>query len=470
MIFMKKLKFVFSYIIFGMLIISCNKKPDNHSKISTLTGSNLAGAKATFITGSMKRTTKSGGNDYDDLKFYKVEIDNQIQTVTFTDDNGNTVPAIVDYVHSVSSKYAVMRVYNEEVPYPKFVFIIRKSDGKLYTTPETIENNGTLWDDPFYFFVQDGFYGIPNFIPFIKSDAEGNVYFHGANDGGALHKIHEKNGNTTVTSMDVDVWKNFTFNAAGDVFAKVYDAGSNQWISTWITADGQKIKFDSHNIFDSHMAIVPFALSCAPSSFFFIDQIYDNTTAIFPIWEKTVLAEYTIQDGKIVRELVHEFTKKLNEVTVTKEGIGMASHSYPNLGEICVIKDKTNDGISYFPLSENSHFYDGILQSLSCARERVISSYRYAYNYEFNCFDYTLNTNRISRFDPQTGTDTPDYYTLPNGYVLKSLLVSYDDILTIWAGVGDFYGPSVWIVVDADGNDYIHDTYNGEKVLLRSAF
>jgi len=464
---MKTFKFVFKSVIFGILIIGCNKNPDNKSKISSLTSSNLAGAKETFITGSLKRTTKSGTDDYDNLKFYKVGIDNQTQPVIFTDDYGNTVPAIVDYVHSLSSKYAVMRVYNEEVPYTKFVFIIRKNDGKLYATPETIKNNGTLWDDPLIFFLQDG---LNNFTRFIKSDAEGNVYFlaGGLLHSGLLRKIHEKDGNTTVTSMEVDVWDNFTFNAAGDIFANVYDAGSNQRISTWITADGQKIKFDSHNIFDSGL-IVPFALSCAPSSFFFIDQIHDNTPA--RIWEKTVLAEYTIQDGKIFREVVHEFTKKLNEVTVTKEGIGMASHSYPNLGEICVIKDKTNDGISYFPLSENSLFYDGQLQSLSCDRVRVISSYRYAYNYKFNCFDYTLNSNRISRFDPQTGTDMPNYYTLPNGYILIGLQVSYDDILTIRAGVGGInFWESVWIIVDADGKDYISDTYNGEKVLFRSAF
>jgi len=463
---MKKI-IILSSVFFGILIIGCDKNSDNvNRKVTTLTGSNLAGAKATFITGSMKSTAKSGSEDYNNIKLYKVNVDNQIQPVIFTDEKGNSVNVIVDYLFNLSVKYAVMQVYYEDNQWSKFVYIIRKSDGNLFATPETIENNGTSWNDPLYFFSEYILYRYPNFLYYIKSDAEGNVYFNGTGTG-MLSKIHEKNGNTTITPMNAFIWKDFTFNIAGDVFGKVYDEGLNEFFDTWITADGQQIRFDKFNVI--HQAETKFALSCAPNSFFSIVHIYDTTTANHPIFEKSVLAECTVQDGEIVQEYVHEFTKGLDlgsyPVATTKEGLGIAFLQIPNLDEICVIKDKTIDGISYVPLSENSHFY-GVGASY---REWNLSSYRYVYkntNYDY----YKINPNRFSRFDPQTGTDMPDYYTLPDGYIFKHFWVTYDDILTILAEIKGHNEESVWFEVDADGNENIYDRYNGEKIILRSAF
>lgn len=465
---MKMLKFVFSFVIFVILFAGCNKNSNNpKTKVSILKNSNLAGAKAAFITGSNNGISKkSTKDDYDDLKCYKVGIDNQTQTVNFTDEEGNTVPAITDYVQSLSNKYAVMRVYNEEEPWSKCVFIIRKSDGKLFTTPETLESGVTSFDgDPLGCFTWDG--GIGEGINYvitknIKSDSDGNVYYFGGGYtlSGTLHKIYERNGNVQFATID-NVGEYYNFNAAGDLLAGAGDLG-NGLVGIWITADGQK--FGSEWLVNSGpdpkiFAGNPFALSFAPNSFFTIDQVYDDNS----IWEKSVLSRYTIQNGEIVREVVHEFIERIGEfATVTsRDGSGLIEvvgrDGYISSDrKICVIKNTTEGGINYYTISEGSHL-NGLTNPTISDR----------YVYCFNPNNLVSNHNTISRFDPQTGTDVAEYYTLPGGYSLQWAWVTHDDVITILAKAGD---QDIYIEVDANGIAVIHDTYNNEKVIIRSAF
>ncbi len=455
------------------LLIGCNKDKDPDNKttsISSLKSSNLAGAKAAFITGSNKGSLKSSTDDYEELKFYKVGINNQTQTVTFTDDEGNTVPAIVDYVQSLSGKYAVMRVYNEENPWSKCVFIIRKSDGQLFTTPETLENNGTSYDgDPLGCFTWDG--GDGKGIDYvkvknIKSDSNGNLYYFGGGytSGGTMHKIYEKNGNIEFATIE-NVGEYYNFNAAGDLLAGGGDLGSGL-VGVWITADGQKLGSEwLINMGPEYPRVhagEPFALSSAPNSFFTIDQIFDDTNPLNLVWEKSVLSQYTVQNGEIVREEVYEFAKRISHFlpVSSRDGIGLttvvATDGLININEVCVIKSPNE--VQYVPVSENSHSGNHMaLMNLA------VFSDRYMYSF----YPYEPNRNTISRFDPQTGTDTPNYYTLPGEYSLQSVWATHDDVLTILAEKG---GQSTYIEVSANGVAVIHDTYNDEKVILRSAF
>lgn len=469
---MKMFKFIFGFIICVIVFAGCNKNTDNpKTKISALKYSNLAGAKAAFITGNNNSTNKSNiksvSDDYNDLKCYKVGIDDQTQTVTFTDDEGNTVPVITDYVQSLSSKYAVMRVYNEETPGIKCVFVIRKSDGKLFTTSETLENSCTYFDsDPLGCFTWDG--GTGEGIDYvrtknIKSDPEGNVYYFGGGYtlSGTLHRIYEKNGNVQFATID-NVGEYYSFNTSGDLLAGAGDLGDGL-VGIWITAGGQKIGSEwLVNMGPEYPRIhagSPFALSFAPNSFFTIDQIFDDNST----WQKSVLSEYTIRNGEIVREVVHEFIERISQsITVTsRDGIGLVevvgNDGFPSSQKkICVIKNVSEGGINYFSVSESSHS-NGLMNPTLSDR----------YVYCFNPNDLLPNHNTISRFDPQTGVDAQNYYTLPGEYALQCIWVTHDDVITVLAKAN---GRDIYIEVNDDGIGVINDTYNNEKVILRSAF
>ncbi|QQO08674.1 hypothetical protein [Breznakiella homolactica] len=459
---MKTARYVFILFILGIVIIGCDTgtSPKPGSTLVTISQSNLSGTKAVFITGSSggRGFGRASSDDYESLKFYKVGVDDQTQTVNFTDNEGVTVPAVTDYVQNLSSKYAVMRVYTEEAPWQKCVFIIRKADGKLFTTPDTLANSGTdFGSDPLGKFTWDGGgnEGI-DYTRHIKTNAAGDVYYTGGGYtlGGTLYRIHEKNGSTTITTVG-NVTEYYQFNNAGDVYAGAVDGGGGNVTGLWIKADGRRFTtpwfVNEGPETPAVTAGSPFALACSPDSFFTIDQMYDGF-----VWKKSVLSEYRVQDGDVVRTVVHEFSKRMSHfsVLVSSAGIGLPAVDTGN--EICIIK--APDDITYHTISAGSQFING----------DFIAALSDRYVYAFNPNILLTNHNRISRLDPETKTETADYYTVPPSYTLEWVWVSHGDVLTILAGKDG--SETIYIEVDAAGNESIYDNYGGEKVVHRSAF
>jgi len=475
---MKLYNFVFSLLIFGVLFWGCDKtepesdktEPETGIKMSDMKNSNLGGVRAVFATGSSKSKTKSNteAEDYDDFKWYKVGIDDQTQTVTFTDDEGNSIPVVIDHIQNLSSKYAFMRVYaegNRKSDDNMYIFIIRKSDGKLFTTPETFDD---VWRNTFQnplIFFKNGIFQEHR----LTSDREGNVYYPRTFLDASSLKIHEKNGNTTITIiMDVVVEKGCIFNDNNDHF--------NLW--GWLTADGQWIKGDfnwSDFGFCNYTGL--FALSSAPNSFFQME------TKLCHFAEESVLVEYFIRNGRIVREEVRKIPKLFDYgVLTTGDGIGVALVNSGNrwdnsfVTELCIIKDKSDGGITYIPFTEDipphthhdpvyfSHWV-GLTNHVAPVSNRYI--YGFVWDNQGFPWNYRPRSNRISRLDPQTGTIVSNYYTLPSEYVLEWVWVTSDDILTILSKKD---GRDVYIEVNANGVGVVHDVYNGEDILFWTAF
>jgi len=461
---MKAFKLLINLVFIGILIIACNNgsgggNGNGNGKITSLGKSNLGGAQAAFITGknASGKAARSAVDEYEEINMYKVGINGATQTVEFTDDAGNIIPAVTEFIQSLSKKYAVMRV-RDEIQGQTCVFIIRKSDGKLYTSDETLDNDYTSYDDPLGIFTWDGFEdtGI-DYTLVTKPDAEGNIYFLRAGDYttnflGTLWKIHESGGNTTVTTI-AHVGEYYKFNRDGHIY---------NGFSSWLTPEGEtfSVEYITNSAIDIDRDTGKlFALSSSPESFFTIDQVYNTSPHT---WQKSVLSEHKVEDNKIVRTEHDVFDGKRideNSVVTSLGGLGVAlvgNGVGGATGEICYIKSKSE--ILYSSTGDTAIYFD--LQNNS------LSSEHYVYCFDNN--DKSASYNTILRFDPQEGKHNLSYYSVPSEYALKWVYATFSDVLT--AEVGNTSGQDVFIEIDASGKATIHSEHNGEKVLFRSAF
>jgi len=458
---MKTFKLLINLVFIGLIFIACDKRPNDNGngKITSLRKSNLDGAKAAFITGkNAGRAARNTADDYEEIKLYKVGVNGDTQVV-FTDDEGNVVQAVTEFIQNLSKTYAVMRVRNDEIQGQICVFIIRKSDGKLYTSDETLENGSTGWDDPLGVFTWDGFdnTGI-DYSLVTKSDANGNIYFHGTGYTGTLRKIHESGGNTTVTTI-AQAGEYYVFNHTGHIYLDNTSGDGSSLYADWLTPAGVRI---STNYFINEGPVAdtsigkPFALSSSPESFFTIDQVNNPPST----WQKSVLSEYNIVSGNVERTVHDVFgSKRIDENSVVTSlgglAVALVSNGLSGTGEICYIKSKTdisysNSGTAiYFDLQNNN-----------------FSSEHYVYCYDNN--DKSGSYGKIFRFDLQNGQHNLNYYSTPSGYNFVWAYVTFNDVLTVIAE--DSSGQDVFIEIDASKKASEYKEHNGEKVLFRSAF
>ncbi len=352
--------------------------------LASMKRSNLSGAKAVFRTGGA--VTKADDGIVGVPILYKVGLNDQATAVIFTDDQGETIPAVTDRVIDLSDKYAAMCVCasEKEREYgPFFYFVIRKSDGKLFTTDLSMDN----FREALSYLFPEGMH---------VSDQQGNVYFRA---GTGLCKIHESGGQTTFTPfITTSLGQYWYMNGNGDVVTYPY----------WYKADGTVIPAHE-TLVDGQSA--PFALDGIPGSFF---QIEYTGTPTVPAWS---LAQYTAGASEVTRTVVHAFAYSTSASVITAAGRGVTTAwtVTPEQSYACVISGSASGvEVDYYPIPTECPMAK-ISQIGSDAA--VSKDYLYAYD---------SDGSKISRFNPQTGEHIENYCVL-SGYVWAHVLKACKD-------------------------------------------
>lgn len=479
---MKTMTMIAAALLCGVLFAGCDGEEGGgaSAKLSGLKTSNLANTRAAFLTGGAATGARAkaravgaeGAEDDEETKIYKVGIDDQTQAVTFTDQHGATVDAVVEYIQSLSQKFAIMRVHAPGES-EKCVFVIRKSDGKLFTDDFTLANGYTGGREcPLDKFTWDGGVGDSglDYSSFVEVGSDGDLYYLSGGytlGGEPLNRIYEEGGEVRFSTTPYEAMEYWTFNKNGDVLGQIdttlqvvwYDKnGAERARTGWFVNGGLQTP--------EIQTGTPFALACAPESFFTVDDIVAPSGGE---WLRSVLAQYSIVEGEVVRSEVYTFERRVDfgpAYCITNNGVGVFSllrlGAGSNKHEVCIITDPTAAaGVKYVTIGEGSNFYEGVNSQFNPR------SNRYVYCGYGNPTNTIFPANVISRLDTQTATDTPAYYSLPAGYTLEWFTTSHDDVLTICALHS---GKRVFIEVAANGTATINDTWENKNVILRTAF
>lgn len=191
---MKKILYFF---MAGALLCSCEKEnaPADPGKwLLSLKYADIADAEALYV--ATETATRAGGDEKPHL--YKITFNGETKEVEFIDENGNKASTWTNYVMNLSDKFLLINLgvrieYEDYYKDDEYAFVVRKSDGAMFSAGMQTEAGASIMPPIMFFFRSD--YGESDDISgrvgekaqLLQVDNDDNVYYPG--DG--IVKIYE---------------------------------------------------------------------------------------------------------------------------------------------------------------------------------------------------------------------------------------------------------------------------------------
>jgi hypothetical protein len=414
-----KLTLLAAVVVVVATLISCSdaekgKGGGGGSGLASIKSSNMVGAKALFRTGGAALSRAE--EDADEPRFWQLGVDDQVKSVVFTDQDANVVPAVVNEVKNLSTKYAVMSVSSPDELQVEYYFIIRKSDGVLtWDLGEQVLHNLFGWQDWQRFY----------------DDASGNVYF-GTDNG--IFRISEQSGQTVVAPFAgnnlIEYW---WINETGDVMVMAEGC---------YKADGTVIDLPLDFFNGSGDISVGgfFTVNGLPGSFLRIESDSQSN--------ENWIVKYTPATDDMTREVLYEFAQYYSTIPMAATVAGYGVVLPDGSQEIFVVSGDT---------APQAYTVDNNIFSFDPKANGVAMSDKYLYS-----MNPYIVPKRISRFDPATGEYVSNYFAWPAAeYEMQHMTASNSGIMTALVKKEN---TQMFIEIDAAGKITEHETYDGSPI------
>lgn len=439
---MKKILYFF---MAGALLCSCEKEnaPADPGKwLLSLKYADIADAEALYV--ATETATRAGGDEKPHL--YKITFNGETKEVEFIDENGNKASTWTNYVMNLSDKFLLINLgvrieYEDYYKDDEYAFVVRKSDGAMFSAGMQTEAGASIMPPIMFFFRSD--YGESDDISgrvgekaqLLQVDNDDNVYYPG--DG--IVKIYET-ASRDVFVEELVAWE-MTNGSSVKPWFRVNGKGDVMFMGTRGTlcrlTDGSFVPVNNNEEIRGGDV---FTLPDNPQNFYYIYTDYDGSYVYS--WH---LCKYAAKQGVLEPEVVS--SGKVNQVI----GIPWAK-PIVKLDD-CVVHFLENGTLVIYSETD-VRFHD---VNFPDPADVDWGYYQHSDRYIYSLGD----KGEVIRFDPTDGTVHTVYSSLR--YQIKNYKVYADDLLQ-FSGFDLQTGAKV-IVQVKNGQEVILDKIDGREII-----